>query len=1288
MKACIYILVLTAFCAHCFAAPEPGLLFYLSGDQAGDQQFNADFSAGGSPEPNYLRGVTVIPGGARGSAFQCDDSQLMTYWAPGNLYGQRGTLSFFWRSRYAVGPTEFPVFRVAYADSTTWDMTWLRIDYNGHGFDAFVTDASLARTRVSVAMQPFPKPNEWTHLALSWDETRGIRFYVNGKLAAVKEAVAVYNTGLDQFGPHSRIISPHQVQSSYMYVRGGDIDEIRTYDRMLSDDNVATLAKGDAPVLTPLAPRDLSDARYRDEWWLRYGWNRLIDPPPYYPGDALTVRKVEIHDSYDGKRWFWKATDGIRETTWPGVYNRSRLPGRDDYFDLPDWDCYVDSGKAITFVMPQESWNHIEISGAAWGKMELLEPNAANDGPARSTLFRRPKWQEKTVHTFAAPITGGKIRFTNDEQEEPIGELAAYNVSPGREPQGTATLAFTLNATAPVPASLDPVTRFIRGRFPADERQWIVAQPAGAPIAPPATSQAGGSAGLPLVHILIPDTWDKMTDGLDGIAIDLPALTVKPTHGELFPLNIQVKDPDWLYRDMLDFTFSVKPGEAKTLWLDLRDRILPLDRGFYITIAGAGADFGPAALQGARIRLIFKSHEAARPEHELDRFTQVRDNFAMMQEEHPANARLNLWNRYIADLTELMRVNPNHPLGIYYAARSGLESGPLPNKLAPIPPGTPAWAFRQVELVGRYKRFVDWFIDHRQSAFGDFGGGLSDDNDLTNIFPGIAFIGSDPDKITDSLRLILEAHYKNNMFTNGINTLQTDYLHSFEEGTNCLGQNLILDYGNPRQIERAMESARGVRSITGINAAGDRLIESFYFSATKVALDEPWGWSRPECFMMLQPSELLVQYNDNPTARKFLAEVADGQLHHRHVDPLTGRGSIPASIRFVDGAESRGAGGEGASGYLFWTLWMATGDNKYLDPLLDAGGQALNPYSLRFSTAAQNAARSDFSPPPDGTTSPNRPATADAGNAARGRAGIGPAAGGRAARGGGGGGGGSGSLIFSGAARADKQALANAYASAITDYDSKEYLYTDGNFWIDRTLAEGSQTSNLQRTRLGGIVHNRNDLLPGNVVSWRFHAPANDQSVALIVGDATTKSFTVVAYNLDDAPVSVTMTGWNIDPGIWDIVQGIDTHDDNLPDQSVTTRSEKFEAAAGLELTFAPHVTTVVTLKLKTPGTPYWKRPDLGISKDDLFVQGNTIGVTVHSIGAVDATAATLNLVDNTGKVTASAPIPALPAPLDLFPRTARVTLTIPPGMQTGGASVVIDPGATVEEITTRNNRV
>ncbi len=146
-----------------------------------------------------------------------------------------------------VDETEFPVFRVGFADHSSWDMVWLRIDWNGHGFDAFVTDVNLGRTRVSVKLPDIPKPDQWVHLALAWDETSGIRFYVDGKLMATKEATGLFDTALDQFGPHSRIIGPTGVESSYSYDRGGDIDELRIYDRMLSDDNIAGLAKNQIP---------------------------------------------------------------------------------------------------------------------------------------------------------------------------------------------------------------------------------------------------------------------------------------------------------------------------------------------------------------------------------------------------------------------------------------------------------------------------------------------------------------------------------------------------------------------------------------------------------------------------------------------------------------------------------------------------------------------------------------------------------------------------------------------------------------------------------------------------------------------------------------------------------------------------------------------------------------------------------------------------------------------------------------------------------------------------------
>ena len=232
---------------------EPGLLFYLSGDNG----FKADYAAGGDPMPNYQTDVKIAPGGAKGSYIQCGDNQLLSYWAPGNIYAQRGTLAFDWRGHSDMDETEFPIFRVGYADHSSWDMVWLRIDWNGHGFDAFVTDVNLGRTRVSYKLPTMPKGTQWFHLTLAWDETSGIRFYVNGRLAGTAKATGRFDTGLDQFGPHSRIISPQGVESSYNYDRGGDIDELRIYDRMLSDDNIAGLAKNEVPQNIPALTRSV-----------------------------------------------------------------------------------------------------------------------------------------------------------------------------------------------------------------------------------------------------------------------------------------------------------------------------------------------------------------------------------------------------------------------------------------------------------------------------------------------------------------------------------------------------------------------------------------------------------------------------------------------------------------------------------------------------------------------------------------------------------------------------------------------------------------------------------------------------------------------------------------------------------------------------------------------------------------------------------------------------------------------------------------------------------------------
>jgi len=1274
---------------------EPGLLFYLSGDNG----FNADYAAGGNAAPNFLSDVKILPGGAKGSYLQCGNNQLLSYWAPGNIYAQRGTLSFYWRSRDPVDETAFPIFRVGYADHSSWDQVWLRIDYNGHGFDAFVTDVNLGRTRVTYDMPSFPKPDQWVQLTLTWDETTGIRFYVNGKIVAEKAATGMFDAGLDQFGPHSRIIGPTGVESSYSYDRGGDLDELRIYDRALSDENVASLANGETPQNIPAVNRSFASEGTQKEWWFHYGWNRPGDIPAELPAPNTTIRKVQINDAYDIGRWWWRATDGIRETTWPGVYNRSRLTGRFDYFQLPDWDCYAISGKTVTFIMPEEPWNHLEFSGGAFGNITLLTPDVSEDAVRRSgldgttlpgkTLFERPSGQETTFHDFSAPITGGKLRFTNVEQETPIGEFSAYYVHPGDPPAGIVQFKYRLS-TSTIPddnPTLTSLVSFIHDRYPADERSVIVGIPAGSgggarrAAMKQRASNVASAPAMPIVHILIPAdlrglpantthvpayTWDDMYAGLDGIAIDLPALNVKPTHGDYVPMNIEVRDPLWPMRDMFNFTFSVKPGESHTLWLDTRDRILPNDQSLCITIASASAEFNAAALEGAGVRLIFKPYKDAAKEHIADRLTQVRDNFSNMTEEHVSSRRLNTYNRFYADITDLLRVDPANDLGRKYWHEWDPETA-APYYTSPtVPAGVPAWAYLQSMDVDYFKRIADFYIDKRQAWDGEFGGGLGDDSDFTNLFPSLALMGTEPEKLKTSLSRELEAMYENKMWTNGLATGQFDELHSYEDGLNVLGQSLMMDFGNPKDLERAMVTAKRLEWLTGINSAGHRHIRSAYFSGSKMAEGGVWGWTKGRGYMVFHPALDLVLFNGAPETRKMVLETVDGMLAHRKQE-ADGRWVTRTEINFKTDEDL--PGGDATPDFMFWAAYRWTSDKKYLLPFMDAGppslahisSDALDMLNLRDTWGKQVVAAARTT---DSTTGVAPTAAQSVTGSAE---------------------------TFAWQVSGDTRYLDRLYSAQLEAESNREWINTEGSLWIDRvTDSAGPMFVNteLQRARFGGVALIRNHIYPGNAVSWRFDAPATPSSLGILIPEATPDHLKIIVYNLDAVPVKTQMTGWEIDPGKWEITQGTRGDVETDPVENVSTRSESFERSTSLDFTFAPHTTTVLELKLVEKGVPYWSRPDLGIGAGDVTVEGSRMKVMIHSLGAVDAPTSKVVLRDRSGKVLATAKAAPLKAPLDLVPKTEVVSLTLPAGADWKGGSVSIKMSGDLPEITQMNNKV
>jgi hypothetical protein len=1233
-------------------AAEPGLLFRLSADKG----LTAEV-AGGDPVPNFADKVAIVPTGVKGAALSAADDVVLAWKAPGNIYAQRGTLSFFWRSRYAVGEAPFPIFRVGFADHSSWDMVWLRIDWNGDGFDAFVTDNNLARTRVHFTLPKRRSPDAWTHLAFTWDETRGVELYVDGKLAGKTPATGVWDTGLDQFGPTSRAVSPHQVQSRYNFLRGGDYDELRIYDHALSAPAIAQLARAEDPAAGET--RDLTAPAVMAAWRLRYGWNRAGDAPPLLTAPTTRIRKVEFADAKDLKEWMWKATDGIAETTWPGVYNRSRLAGRNDYFTLPDWNVYVEGGKALTLTLPKEPWNHLEIQGAAYGDLTY----AAGAGGKIAT---RAKDQERTFHQFKDERTGGTLTFTNVAQETPIQEITAYDLGAGAEPKGTARLGFTVHANdAPDSPDLDQLNAFIAGRYPPEERATVVALPAGAPQRPRVPDRG---AKLPLVHIVIPYEvgaspaaeplyrsfgygWENMADALDGLAIDLPALKSKTS--EPIALNIQVKDPIWPGRNLMDVSVSVKPGEPRTLWLDTRDRILP-NRSLYLTIAASDAGFDAAALDGAKIRLVFKDRAAGAVEHVADRFNQIKDNWGFLVEEHTASKREALYARLVADATDLFRVDPtNRTAREYWADITYNSQGPLPFAQPTPPAGVPLWAFRQLEDLKLVHHFVDWWIDNRQVAYGDFGGGISDDTDLVEQWPGLALMGVEPDRLRASHTALADSAYKNGMFTNGLSTIVTDELHSYEEGINSNSEAMYIGWGDPKVVERLMTTVAAYDRIIQPNAAGHLHFKTAWFSGAKVYSEGPWEWQKDQSVLVVHPGLLMADFNGDPTSRKYVAGLADGLLAHARTAP-TGEISLPDDINWRTDATRGVLPVNTPAMQLIWGAWRLTGDAKYEQPLLSAATKGGPRTTTEFTENLLDSLGKRAAWGPDAV---KRASSAGASNFDR---------------------------YIAWQVSGDKRFLEALYGEEIRAANQRMYMMTDGHWWSDRVEIPSEL---LQRSRLGGVALKRNWIWPGATVSWRFDKPEAAEQVAILVPGATPSHFKVIAYNTANRPVKAAMTGWNVTAGDWTMTAGVSAKDGDKAD-APQARTVPLEKSASVDVVFAPRQTTVLEFDLAKAGLPTKGRADIGIGADDVKRSGRGLQVTVHSLGAQDAPAGSVMVEDASGKIVARAATPPLKAPKDLKPKTATVKLSLPDGFDPKGARVRISLPDGTREITQLNNTV
>ena len=380
----------------------------------------------------------------------------------------------------------------------------------------------------------------------------------------------------------------------------------------------------------------------------------------------------------------------------------------------------------------------------------------------------------------------------------------------------------------------------------------------------------------------------------------------------------------------------------------------------------------------------------------------------------------------------------------------------------------PQWAFLQTVDLGLLKREINWYIDNRQISDGEFGGGLSDDSDFLNWWPGLAFMGDDQAKLKKSLERTLDATFANGMWENGLARAQYDELHSYEDGINILGQAMLIDFGSPKQLERAMETSRRLEWLTGVNVAGERQIRSSYYSGTKIAENGVWGWGKARSYMVFHPALELVLYNGTPETRKMCVEIADGFLAHRHAD-ANGKMGMHYAVNFHTNEDK--ADGN-TPWFMLWAAYRWTGDKKYLVPFADDPAGSLR--TINNDALDMLNVRDTWGKQLLQTKAPD--ARTDAGVASE------------------------TNLHLAWQLTGDTTNLSKLYTAQIETAEDRKFINTEGSLWIDRVYFNNGE---LQRARLGGVALMRNYVYPGNVVSWKFDAsptnPAPEQSVAILI---------------------------------------------------------------------------------------------------------------------------------------------------------------------------------------------
>ena len=609
--------------------------------------------------------------------------------------------------------------------------------------------------------------------------------------------------------------------------------------------------------------------------------------------------------------------------------------------------------------------------------------------------------------------------------------------------------------------------------------------------------------------------------------------------------------------------------------------------------------------------------------------------------------------------------------------------------------GAPLWAVYQREAMHRMQQVIHWWVNQKQALNGELGGKYGDDVEILRWWLP-AILGADDSTAALGYTRLADGVWNSGLLERGFSKKVDDVEHSAELFRDTHPAMFLIKYGDPEYVERCMLSMQNFKDVwTGITPHGHRHFKSYYLSASEVLEDAPFGVDVPLNARAVLPGLWLAWYNKNPTIIQSFEEWCNAWVEDSEREE-NGKpaGVFPAAITFksdkIGGYTGAWYDADLTYSYYKWEslghigelyshllgMYALTQNKTYLQPLMsvvnllsNAGvdnGSNNKPGSLEWvktKLAGQN--EKDFSEHPlSRVFSMSKKITGDTAFD---------------------------NLVIKYGQPYSKYEISKNKNDVLNGFEpllnSLRYnlpLLTSEVKFTDRVYVPGSNLLlGMYTGHFGGGFE-----YPALVATWKNTGP----DVAVFVHSGDHKSAKVSLFNAGDKK-QVTMRTWLLEPGLYNIKEGIDDNDDGIADKIIKEQNVALEERVNsINIDIPSKKSWVVSIEqTHFNANKSFRYPDLALTRNDIslpdsiVVPGQAIDVKalIHNIGNLKAEDFMVQILVN-GNAVDSVNIDSMEAPNDLHPKRREVKFRWLP--VAGGHIIGIKIVSKQKEITRLNN--